>query len=146
MLGMPGLTLTDDEQTVILYGNTLFELPLFAATSGSPKGEFTVPGGANRLRAIESPEPRPDAALLWSSRSSKPYAGKGWQVLVVRDDHIEVVAEDQDGIPPTAGVWAGDEILLAPHDTASHVWDERERWSETFKRYYGLAERQLAQP
>ncbi|ACY14836.1 hypothetical protein [Haliangium ochraceum] len=138
--------LTDEEHTVLLYGDTVRTLPLFDAATGEPKGELSLPLGSNRLRVIPAAKPRPDAALLWSSRSSKPYAGKGWQVLVVRDDHIEVVAEDRDALPPTAGVWAGDDILLAPSDSSSRVIYEREHWSEPFKNYYQLAERQLKHP
>lgn len=100
----------------------------FDAATGEPGPVLTLPSGINRLRKVHEAQPREEALVLWLN-NGRGITRRGWQLLVVRDDRIDVVVDRPDALAPGAGVWDGHRVLIAawsdpPPQNHPQFWEQ----------------------
>ncbi len=89
---------------------------------------------SNILRFVHETVPLQDGLVLWIKRARGANSPRGWKMLAVRSDRIDVVADRPDELPPGAAVWDGQQILLAPWE-APRWGDHPETLREPFVSY-----------
>lgn len=124
-------------RTLLLVSEVSADVATFDAATGAPGPALRIPIGSNVLRFVHEAKPREDALVLWTQRARGASSPRDWQMLSVRSDRIEVVAERPDELPPGAAAWDGQKILLAPWGTPRAA-DQPAAWEEPFAGYMKL--------
>lgn len=121
-------------RTLLLVSEVSADVVTFDASTGAPGPVLQIPIGANVLRFVHEARPREEALVLWTQRARGANSPRDWQMLAVREDRIDVVAERPRELPPGAAVWDGHKVVLAPWG-APRSAEQAAAWEEPFAGY-----------
>lgn len=124
-------------RTLLLVSHVSGDVVSFDAATGVSGPVLHIPIGSNVLRFVHEIRPREDALVLWTQRVRGANSPRDWQMLAVRSDRIQVVANRPNELPPGAAVWDGQKVLLAPWG-APRSEDQPAAWEEPFASYMKL--------
>lgn len=130
----PSLGTTAAGRTLLLVSDVGTEVVTFDAATGAPGPVLELGMSSNILRFVHETVPLQDGLVLWIKRARGANSPRGWKMLAVRSDRIDVVADRPDELPPGAAVWDGQQILLAPWE-APRWGDHPETLREPFVSY-----------
>ena len=102
--------------------------------SSRVSGSLT-PGPA-RLSFLPSTQPTDRTSILWTKSGRGHTSRRGWKLLSVRNDAVEVELDRGDELPPTSAAWLGDDLILAPF--AAPRLSDPAQWGEEVTRYLAL--------
>ena len=121
-------------RTLLLVSEVSADVASFDASTGAPGATLKIPIGSNVLRFVHEARPREEALVLWTQRARGASSPRDWQMLSVRGDRIDVVADRPDELPPGAAAWDGQKVLLAPWG-APRSAEQPAAWDEPFASY-----------
>lgn len=121
-------------RTLLLVSEVSADVASFDASTGAPGPLLQIPIGSNVLRFVHEARPREEALVLWTQRARGANGPRDWQMLSVRGDRIDVVADRPKEMPPGAAAWDGQKVLLAPWG-APRSAEQPAAWEEPFAGY-----------
>ncbi|GAB4565646.1 MAG: hypothetical protein Tsb0020_16670 [Haliangiales bacterium] len=128
-----------DADRVLIAAQTSELIASFKAATGAPDATLAMPPGKGLVRFMPAAQPTDTTLIVWAKPRRGANSRRGWQLLRVRDDSIERVADRPDELPPAAGAWDGEQALLAPFGPPRSR-DHIDEWEAPFVEYMKLAD------
>ncbi|MCG8420470.1 MAG: hypothetical protein MJE77_21255 [Proteobacteria bacterium] len=124
------------DRRIVVLSDTSEKMATFDAKTGQPGPVLQLAVGRANLDLLPAARPAEDTFVLWTKPGRGANSRRGWKLVRIRGDEVEVVVDRPEELPPGAGTWDGKRVVLAPFGPP-RVGEPGE-WGDEVRRYLKL--------